>query len=104
MSDSIPAPIVNAVRALFVDILANGDRVEITADAVKVVKGGAVPEVAEPAVKAAKVAELLGGVCMKTIKNYERKGLLVPIRNGRGYSVGYSADSVRRLLNGGKEA
>lgn len=71
------------------------------AAALKVLDGKGSPAVAVGAViRTPEAARLLGGVTTKTLRDWAAAGRLVPVYGSNTRRIGYTAESVRALING----
>lgn len=74
---------------------------EAAAAALKVLDGKGSPAVAVGAViRTPEAARLLGGVTTKTLRAWAADGRLVPVYGSNTRRIGYTAESVRALIEG----
>ncbi|MBR1836255.1 MAG: MerR family transcriptional regulator [Kiritimatiellae bacterium] len=74
---------------------------EIAAEAMKVLDGRTnIAFETGRVVRTDETARLLGGVTTKTLREWAKRGRLSPVYGSEGRRIGYTADSVRALIEG----
>ena len=68
--------------------------------ALKVLEGRAGPVEVGAVVRTSEAARLLGGVTTKTLRAWAARGRLVPVYGSEGRRIGYTAESVKALIDG----
>ena len=91
----------NTRTILAATFAADGTITQEQADAaLKVLEGRAGPVEVGAVVRTREAARLLGGVTSKTLRTWAARGRLVPVYGAEGRRIGYTAESVRALVEG----
>ena len=91
----------NTRTILAATFAADGTITQEQADAaLKVLEGRAGPVEVGAVVRTSEAARLLGGVTTKTLRLWAKRGRLVPVYGSNTRRIGYTAASVRALIEG----